>query len=145
MRTCTRCRRRRAVKDRRWCGVCSRRIRGWVAEQHGWPSKRYIRAPHSATTLTAETPSQRGTFGDRCPVCNQQLEFGTVDGVAVEWCPTHGLTVTPKEYRCTKLHDQRASLEDDLQIEVARESVPVRQKGRVNRMKPILVGGIWYE
>ena len=104
-----------------------------------------MRAPHTAVTLTGEQPSQRGTFGDRCPQCNQQLEFGTMDGVAVEWCPTHGLTVTPKEYRCTRLHDQRASLEDDLQIEVMRESVPVQQKGRVNRMQPITVGRLLYE
>jgi hypothetical protein len=78
-------------------------------------------------------------------VCHNQLEFGTVDGVAVEWCATHGLTITPKEYRCTILHDQRASLEDDLVIEVMRESGPIQHKGQINRMKPITVGRVLYE
>ena len=110
---------------------------------YGWtPATRVPRVRERAytATLDREPPSVRGLVGTRCPLCQAQLTFGTLDGVAVEWCPTHGCTVTPREMRASRLHDQRETLLAELAREVVRETGPLRQWGQRGTMRPLAVG-----
>lgn len=133
---CVRCRVRRQRVGSRMCGPCSRGAP--LPRVHDDPTKRrHIRGSCHHGNLMGPPPSPRGQHGDKCPVCHQPLSFGTLDGVAVEWCPTHGMTVTPKDRRYPRVHDQHEALVAALAREVANEMRPIQRQPDRRNMPPL--------
>jgi hypothetical protein len=135
-RLCIDCLTRPAQPTKTRCSSC------WKARYYGHSNGQKTHS-NLGRQLAGTLPplSARGFFGDRCPVCGAKQSFGTIDGTGVEWCPTHGMTVTPLERRYTgPLYDQRDRLEADMSDDVHREMDRVAKPSVGRKMRPLNTG-----